>query len=154
MPNDWETNNGLNPSVQDHNGTQLSKKFTGIEGYTNLECYLNELSDKLIGKTSVIVTPPSTTIITSLELNSSERISASISPNPTDAGILIKVNGQINNTWRFELIDALGRVLMEENNISSSEKSFLLPRLIQSGTYFIKIYLIESIIEQRVVVLK
>ena len=154
MPNDWETNNGLNPSVQDHNGTQLSKKFTGIEGYTNLECYLNELSDKLIGKTSVIVTPPSTTVITSLELNSSERISASISPNPTDAGILIKVNGQINNTWRFELIDALGRVLMEENNISSSEKSFLLPRLIQSGTYFVKIYLIESIIEQRVVVLK
>jgi hypothetical protein len=154
MPNDWETNNGLNPSVQDHNGTQLSKKFTGIEGYTNLECYLNELSDKLIGKTSVIVTPPSTTIITSLDLNSSERISASISPNPTDAGILIKVKGQINNTWRFELIDTLGRVLMEENNISSSEKSFLLPRLIQSGTYFIKIYLIESIIEQRVVVLK
>ena len=154
MPNDWETNNGLNPSVQDHNGTQLSKKFTGIEGYTNLECYLNELSDKLIGKTSVIVTPPSTTVITSLELNSSERISASISPNPTDAGILIKVNGQINNTWRFELIDALGRVLMEENTISSSEKSFLLPRLIQSGTYFVKIYLIESIIEQRVVVLK
>jgi len=154
MPNDWETNNGLNPSVQDHNGTQLSKKFTGIEGYTNLECYLNELSDKLIGKTSVIVTPPSTTIITSLELNSSERISASISPNPTDAGILIKVKGQINNTWRFELIDTLGRVLMEENNISSAEKSFLLPRLIQSGTYFIKIYLIESIIEQRVVVLK
>jgi hypothetical protein len=154
MPNDWETNNGLNPSVQDHNGTQLSKKFTGIEGYTNLECYLNKLSDKLIGKTSVIVTPPSTTIITSLDLNSSERISASISPNPTDAGILIKVNGQINNTWRFELIDTLGRVLMEENNISSAEKSFLLPRLIQSGTYFIKIYLIESIIEQRVVVLK
>jgi hypothetical protein len=154
MPNDWETNNGLNPSVQDHNGTQLSKMFTGIEGYTNLECYLNKLSDKLIGKTSVIVTPPSTTIITSLELNSSERISASISPNPTDAGILIKVKGQINNTWRFELIDTLGRVLMEENNISSAEKSFLLPRLIQSGTYFIKIYLIESIIEQRVVVLK
>ena len=154
MPNDWETNNGLNPSVQDHNGTQLSKMFTGIEGYTNLECYLNKLSDKLIGKTSVIVTPPSTTIITSLDLNSSERISASISPNPTDAGILIKVNGQINNTWRFELIDTLGRVLMEENNISSAEKSFLLPRLIQSGTYFIKIYLIESIIEQRVVVLK
>ena len=154
MPNDWETNNGLNPSVQDHNGTQLSKKFTGIEGYTNLECYLNELSDKLIGKTSVIVTPPSTTVITSLELNSSERISASISPNPTEAGILIKVNGQINNTWRFELIDALGRVLTEENSISSSEKSFLLPRLIQSGTYFIKIYLNESIIQQRVVVLK
>lgn len=154
MPNDWETANGLNISVQDHNGVQLSKKFTGIEGYTNLECYLNELSDKLVGKTNVIVSPPSTTTITSIELNATDRISANISPNPTEAGILIKVNGQINNTWRFELIDALGRVLTEENNISSSEKSFLLPRLIQSGTYFIKIYLNESIIEQRVVVLK
>lgn len=154
MPNEWETANGLNSSVQDHNGVQLSKKFTGIEGYTNLECYLNELSDKLVGKTSVIVSPPSTTTITSLELNATDRISANISPNPTEAGILIKVNGQINNTWRFELIDALGRVLTEENSISSSEKSFLLPRLIQSGTYFIKIYLNESIIEQRVVVLK
>jgi hypothetical protein len=154
MPNDWETANGLNISVQDHNGVQLSKKFTGIEGYTNLECYLNELSDKLVGKTNVIVSPPSATTITSVELNATDRISMNISPNPTEAGILIKVNGQSNNTWRFELIDALGRVLMEENNISSSEKSFLLPRLIQSGTYFIKIYLNESIIEQRVVVLK
>lgn len=48
MPDDWEKSNGLNPKIADHNGTQLSKKLTGIEGYTNLECYLNELSDKLV----------------------------------------------------------------------------------------------------------
>lgn len=47
MPDDWEKMNGLNPKLADHNGTQLSKKFTGIDGYSNLECYLNELSDKL-----------------------------------------------------------------------------------------------------------
>lgn len=44
MPDTWEAANGLNPAVQDHNGTQLSVTFTGVAGYTNLECYLNQLS--------------------------------------------------------------------------------------------------------------
>ncbi len=154
MPNDWETANGLNPSVSDHNGTQLSKKFTGIEGYTNLECYLNELSDKLVGNKGVIVTPPTGTTITSLELNSTEIISAVISPNPAELGITIKVNGQTGNSWRFEMLDTLGRILTEENNISTSEKTFPLPRLIQNGTYFIRIYLDSETIVQKIVVLK
>ncbi|MEZ4406730.1 MAG: hypothetical protein R3A52_09665 [Polyangiales bacterium] len=44
MPNAWETAHGLNPNVADHNGTNLSMSMTGVAGYTNLECYLNELS--------------------------------------------------------------------------------------------------------------
>ncbi len=48
MPDYWEIAHGLNPAVQDHNGTQLSVGITGIAGYTNLECYLNCLSDGLI----------------------------------------------------------------------------------------------------------
>lgn len=48
MPDSWETANGLNPGMKDHNGTQLSIKFTGLAGYTNLECYLNDLSDRLV----------------------------------------------------------------------------------------------------------
>lgn len=47
MPDSWETLNGLNPNVPDHNGTQLSLPATGVEGYTNLEVYLNELADSL-----------------------------------------------------------------------------------------------------------
>ncbi len=43
MPNAWETAHGLDPNVQDHNGTVLSDL-----GYTNLEVYLNELSDRLV----------------------------------------------------------------------------------------------------------
>ncbi|MFH0794310.1 MAG: hypothetical protein V2A74_09800 [bacterium] len=43
MPDDWESAHGLNPSVEDHNGTQLSS-----QGYTNLEVYLNELADQRI----------------------------------------------------------------------------------------------------------
>ncbi len=44
MPDAWETARGLNPNVADHNGTNLSVSMTGVTGYTNLECYLNELA--------------------------------------------------------------------------------------------------------------
>ena len=49
MPNAFETANGLNPNVFDANETQLSLAFTGIAGYTNLECYLNALADSRLG---------------------------------------------------------------------------------------------------------
>lgn len=48
MPDSFETSNGLNPNVQDHNGTQLSLARTGVNGYTNLEVYLNELSNSMV----------------------------------------------------------------------------------------------------------
>ena len=154
MPNEWETANGLNPSVQDHNGTQLSKKFTGVEGYTNLECYLNELSDKIVGKKNIIVEPGGPTTITGVELNADERVAVVISPNPTDGGITIKVRGQQHDAWRFEVIDGVGRILLEENAIMESTKAFYLPRLIQNGIYFIKIYLQEGVVERKIVVVK
>ncbi len=44
MPDSWEIAKGLNPNAQDHNGTNVSVAMTGVAGYTNLECYLNELS--------------------------------------------------------------------------------------------------------------
>ncbi len=154
MPNEWETANGLNPNLQDHNGMQLSKKFTGIEGYTNLECYLNELSDKIVGKKNIVVDQGGGTSITGLELNADERISVVISPNPTEAGITIKVNGELTGNWRFEMIDIWGRVLLQENDITGSTQSFYLPKLIPAGTYFVKIYLQEGIIERKIAVIK
>lgn len=48
MPDFWEQRQGLNPAQADHNGQQLSLGITGMAGYTNLECYLNCLSDYLI----------------------------------------------------------------------------------------------------------
>ena len=48
MPNDWELANGLNPNAQDHNGTGLSVAKMGRAGYTNLECYLEELSARRV----------------------------------------------------------------------------------------------------------
>jgi hypothetical protein len=48
MPDEWERAHGLDPSVQDHNGTALSVPLTGQAGYTNLECYLNGLADRMM----------------------------------------------------------------------------------------------------------
>lgn len=47
MPDAWEIKYGLDAGKSDHNGTQLSTLLTGISGYTNLECYLNELSKQI-----------------------------------------------------------------------------------------------------------
>lgn len=47
MPDVWEESHGLNSQADDHNGTSLSP-----EGYTNLEVYLNELSDRLVAEGS------------------------------------------------------------------------------------------------------
>lgn len=52
MPDYWETAHGLNPSVADHNGSDVSVSITGISGYTNLECYLNCLADALVNGTT------------------------------------------------------------------------------------------------------
>jgi hypothetical protein len=44
MPDAWEAGHGLDPRAQDHNGAQLSLSLLGVAGYTNLECYLDELA--------------------------------------------------------------------------------------------------------------
>jgi pectate lyase len=41
---------GLNPGVFDANAAQLSVPFTGVNGYTNLECYLNWLADQRLAE--------------------------------------------------------------------------------------------------------
>jgi hypothetical protein len=53
MPDYWEIANGLSITEQDHNGLILSKLFFGIDGYTNLECYLECLSRYVISGESI-----------------------------------------------------------------------------------------------------
>jgi hypothetical protein len=53
MPDDWETAHGLDPNVSAPGASGLSSGANDIEGctsgYTDLECYLNELAASLIG---------------------------------------------------------------------------------------------------------
>jgi hypothetical protein len=58
MPDYWETANGLDPhstyapgtpeEVKEHNQIGLSLLYTGMEGYANLEVYLNRLAEYLV----------------------------------------------------------------------------------------------------------
>ncbi len=48
LPDAWEQANGLDPRSPDHNGGQLSRPRLGVDGYTNLEVYLHELSEQRI----------------------------------------------------------------------------------------------------------
>lgn len=48
MPDAWETANGLDPRVQDHNGVELSPRLLGRAGWTNLEVYLQQRSDEVV----------------------------------------------------------------------------------------------------------
>lgn len=58
MPDSFEqtyTGLGLNPAVFDANGDVLSLPFTGISGYTNLECYLNWLAEQRTGGSDTLL---------------------------------------------------------------------------------------------------
>ncbi len=48
MPDAWEDSVGLNPSVPDNNGSDLSFRLLGVAGYTNLEVWLHQRSEELI----------------------------------------------------------------------------------------------------------
>ncbi|MGE4072967.1 MAG: hypothetical protein AB7E72_17505 [Lysobacterales bacterium] len=57
MPDSFELAHaalGLDPGMPDANGHQLSLTFTGIAGYSNLECYLNALADQTLQFDSIL----------------------------------------------------------------------------------------------------
>jgi hypothetical protein len=57
MPDSFEAANaayGLDPGVADGNGSALSLPYTGVSGYTNLECYLNWLADQRSASAALI----------------------------------------------------------------------------------------------------
>jgi hypothetical protein len=89
MPDYWEFSHGTNPAVQDHNGTGLSQSITGVSGYTNLECYLNCLSDALIAGSS---TPACgiQAFTTSAGETENTSVAVSIYPNPAEGAVFIR----------------------------------------------------------------
>ncbi|MFH1761195.1 MAG: T9SS type A sorting domain-containing protein [bacterium] len=52
MPDVWEDSEGLDKNTADHNGTNLS-----IDGYTNIEVYINQRADDLVGAPPVSTKP-------------------------------------------------------------------------------------------------
>lgn len=94
MPDYWESSHGTNPAVQDHNGTGLSQSITGVAGYTNLECYLNCLSDALVAGSS---TPACGIQAFTTSVGETEKTGGivSIFPNPASGAVFIRQTDEI-----------------------------------------------------------
>jgi len=128
MPDYWENNHGLNPNVADPNATNLSMTITGINGYTNLECYLNCLADALVNGCSPSCQIP---IGIEKELNPIFKIY----PNPvTDFALveLIKETDEI-----IYAFDALGKTVLTQK--STGIKTQINLQNLPAGMYYIKV---------------
>jgi hypothetical protein len=135
MPDYWEELQGLNTVVQDHNGVSLSLRITGEAGYTNLECYLNCLSDALVrGFTTPECGIQLNPVNTENSMNSHE---IHVFPNPARGIVQIELSGISHYGKVLQIYDPLGTKMLEsmiENqNIQTDLTSFL------PGIYLVKI---------------
>ena len=103
MPDYWEMYQGLNPTEQDHNQTGLSQMITGISGYTNLECYLNCLSDALVSGQS---SPECgiTFTLSNEDISSNSDLKLKLMPNPAKDQIKIELPEGISIYEPIELL--------------------------------------------------
>lgn len=142
MPDYWENLHGLNPSVQDHNSGELSTTLTGIEGYTNLECYLNCLSDFVIqgGNESPCGIRAFTTSIQDVFATSS---SFDIFPNPATDEVTLVFRDVKENPLEVKVFNALGQCVktfypnVEKGNASSYTTNIDITGL--HGIYFLAV---------------
>ncbi len=140
MPDYWELMQGLNPMAQDHNLTNLSVKITGVPGYTNLECYLNCLSDALVqGQSSMECGIKD--IVSSVKQEFSESIIFSIIPNPAkDQFVLKYLNLQselLGSGSIVEIMDLTGKVVYSQK-IVYNDSQIITPSL-AAGVYLLRI---------------
>jgi hypothetical protein len=106
MPDYWETLQGLNPNVADHNGTNLSVAITGVAGYTNLECYLNCLADALVNGGS-----PACGISVGIGETATAAAAFQVNPNPTNGVVELGFARGLKGT--VTVLDLQGKVLRE-----------------------------------------
>jgi pectate lyase len=138
MPDYWETANGLNVNVQDHNGTNLSMSITGVNGYTNLECYLNCLSDALVSGST---TAPCAIVLNVNELTENNNSISLLqnSPNPFTNETSISFELFQAEFVTLKITDFLGRpvktIISEKRSAGIHSIQFNTEEL-SSGIYF------------------
>lgn len=128
MPDYWENNHGLNPNVPDHNGTNLSATITGINGYTNLECYLNCLADALVSGSAPACQIP-------LGIETEANLVFKVYPNPSSDFIIVELMNETNK--QIDLYDALGKKVLTYP-ISGTQVEINIKNL-SAGMYYIKV---------------
>lgn len=137
MPNYWEKAHGLNPAVQDHNGTNLSVSFTGVVGYTNLECYLNILSDSLIRGTSTIINSINEDLLETKSYMLDQNY-----PNPFNPNTIIRFSIPRSGLVTLKVFDIMGKEVAALVNEAKTPGNYEVEwngSNLPSGVYFYKL---------------
>lgn len=155
MPDYWEASHGLNPSVQDHNGTSLSLAVTGVAGYTNLECYLNCLSDFLVNGSSA---SPCGILAGMDVLQNSNKSQIDVFPNPVadlltiDASALFTSHVKKQKIEDVKVYTILGeKIVFSQPKIKSSQEFILDFSDQPSGIYFIRIRTTDDMLTKKII---
>jgi hypothetical protein len=139
MPDEWEIKKGSNPNSSNNNGTELSLSIMGLNGYTNLECYLFELGKKLDTLSQL---PTS--------LQEIEKETCLMYPNPANDRLYINTyNDELSQINFFDLngkliyqIEKSELEILEENKLSGTKTTRLYNLDISTlpkGFYFVQI---------------
>ena len=137
MPDYWETTHGLNNVIQDHNGTGLSYWLTGIDGYTNLECYINCLSDYLVsGQTSFPCGINGVTSIQPISMYDDEE-DVYVYPNPFSTQTTLQTS-KVFKDATLTVYNSFGQQVKQLNNISGQAVTLHMDTL-PSGLYFTRL---------------
>ncbi|MFH1761840.1 MAG: FlgD immunoglobulin-like domain containing protein [bacterium] len=113
MPDAWESANGLNSGdAADANGTSLSNVFTGVEGYTNIEVYINALAESLV---TVPWDPPARIPVLSKYESGSFNVTAC--PNPFSGRIVFvpQNSSQMPRKYFLNIYDVKGNLVKNIN---------------------------------------
>jgi len=154
MPDYWELSHGLNRLTQDHNGNLLSLQLTGMDGYTNLECYLNCLSDALVSGNSTGNCGINLNITTNTSQQTNINQSISISPNPVKDVLDIEFMSKSSSKKTILITNYAGQ------NVQSAdlydEKIQISTQSWSSGIYFLRYFndLTAKMITKKIAVLK
>ncbi|MFH1759545.1 MAG: hypothetical protein ABIA63_00455, partial [bacterium] len=147
MPDWWEDSVGLDKNMAYHNGTDLS-----VEGYTNIEVYINALADSLVG-----YVPPATFVKPGNYSNLIFcRDNFTVFPNPFSNKLTIKKNpsyiSQVNSQINIYNVNGLLIRQIPLRNITGNARGMIQwdgldnnGRNISAGNYYIRISTVEKI---------
>ncbi|MFH1761910.1 MAG: T9SS type A sorting domain-containing protein, partial [bacterium] len=144
MPDAWETANGLNPAdASDAGNTDLSNQFTGMDGYTNIEVYINALADTLV---TIPWVPAS---VLKLQKYVDNGLSLASYPNPFSSKVSISLNRRLEQDGKnitisiFNVQGNLVRIFSVQNSHPGTEITWdgkdNFGRNPGAGTYFYRI---------------
>ncbi|MDO5760693.1 MAG: M6 family metalloprotease domain-containing protein, partial [Bacteroidota bacterium] len=97
--------------------------------------------------------PKSVTVLSTSSLENVENSFVfSVMPNPSTNGNFV-INSQINNAERVSIVNVLGQVVYQEQNVDLTNKTFSLPN-VDNGSYIIRIEAEGKTAQQKIVINK